>query len=140
MTSFGEATGRQVVSTSTADTVGTVEGFIVDPASRRVVALRVKKAGVLRWGDLTAFGADAVTVDSADRVGDAAEDVARLTGKAHDPLGKRVLTATGDEQGKVVDVSFAPETGELLALETSQGSIPGRRLLGIGSYAVVVEG
>ena len=35
--------GTKTVSTSSADTVGKVSGFLLDPASRSVVALEFKK-------------------------------------------------------------------------------------------------
>ena len=138
MTTFLEAAGRQVVSTSTADTVGKVDRLLVDPARRRVVAVAVKKAGLLRWRDLTAFGADAVTVE-ADLGIESDADVDRFAGKEHDPVGKRVVTSAGDELGKVADVEFDPETGEVTGLVLDLGTLAGARLLGVGSYAVVVE-
>jgi hypothetical protein len=36
---FSDATGRTVLSTGTAETVGTVAGFIVDPVTAQIVAL-----------------------------------------------------------------------------------------------------
>ncbi len=41
---FSEATGHKIVSTSTAATIGRVDGFVVDPAHRTVLALQVGKA------------------------------------------------------------------------------------------------
>jgi uncharacterized protein YrrD len=139
VTTFGEAKGRQVVSTSTAGTLGKVEGFVIDPEARRVVALRLKKHDVLRWSDLTAFGSDAVTVSGADRVGPADGDLERLADKKHDAVGKRVLSSTGDELGRLDDVEFDATTGEVTALVLDSGTVVGGRLLGIGSYAVVVD-
>lgn len=138
MTTFSEAKGRQVVSTATAETVGKIEGFVVDPVAHRLVALRLHKRQVLRWSDLTAFGADAVTVRTADLVGPADGDLEQLSGKGHDALGKRVLTSAGDELGKVTDVQFEADTGEITAVVLDDGTVAGTRLLGIGSYAVVV--
>lgn len=138
MTSFLEAKGRQVVSTSTAQTVGKVDHLLVDPARRRVVAVSVKKAGLLRWRDLTAFGADAVTVPSADLLIERDGELDAFAGKQHDPVGKRLLTSGGDELGTVSDVEFATDTGEVTGLVLDTGTIAGSRLLGIGSYAVVV--
>ena len=141
MTTFREAQGRQVVSTSTAETVGRVDYLLVDPVARRVVGVSVKKAGLLRWRDLTAFGADAVTVASVDLLVDQDAELDRFVGKEHDPVGKRALTSAGDELGAVTDVAFAPDSGEVtgLVLDTDTGTVAGVRLLGIGSYAVVVE-
>jgi sporulation protein YlmC with PRC-barrel domain len=138
---FSEANGRKVVSTSTAETVGQVAGFVVDPHTRTVVAVEVKKAAgdTLAWADIFAFGADAVTVTGAERIGEATADVAALSGKEHRMLGKRVLSSAGDELGKVDDVDFEPESGQVVALLVTGDQIAGGRLIGVGSYAVVVN-
>lgn len=142
MTRFSEATGRQVVSTSTAATLGKVDEFLIDPVARSVVALRLKKTAggdTLRWSDITAFGADAVTVLGADAIADRDPDLAELAGKDHRLLGKRVLSTAGDQLGTVEDVEFDPETGTITALLLTGAQIAGVRLLGVGSYAVVVH-
>ena len=142
---FSQARGHKVVASSTAATVGKVSGFVVDPVTRSVVAVQVKKAekgDLLRWADLVAFGADAVTVSDDSAIGDGGPDVSALAGKAHRVLGKRVLTSGGDELGKVADVDFEPETGTVSALvlgKGGSGEVAGERLIGIGSYAVVVR-
>jgi sporulation protein YlmC with PRC-barrel domain len=140
---FSDAKGRKVVSSSTATTVGKVNRFVVDPTTRAVVGVELKKTehgDMLRWSDITAFGADAVTVTGPDKIGDGGEAVQALSGKAHRVLGKRVLTSTGDELGKVVDVDFDPVSGVLTALHVDDESVvDAAGLLGIGSYAVVVR-
>ena len=141
MTLFSEAKGRKVVSTSTADTVGKVHELVVDPATRTVVALELRKTAsgdTLRYADITAFGDDAVTVTGADRITEAGEDVAALLGKDHHLVGKRVLSAAGDDLGKVSDVEFSAESGRVTALRLDGSEVAGQRLLGVGSYAVVV--
>jgi uncharacterized protein YrrD len=142
MTRFSEAVGRQVVSTTTADTVGRVDDFVIDPASRSIIALRLKKSDngdTLRWSDVTAFGPDAVTVSGAELVTDPDETIEALSGKSHRVLGKLVLSDRGDELGKIADVEFDSETGTITALVLSDGNIEGIRLVGVGSYAVVVH-
>ena len=140
---FSEAKGHKVVSTSTAATVGKVKGFVVDPATRSVHALRLRKTEdgkVLLWSAMTAFGADAVTVADAGAIVEDAESVTALTGKEHDVLGKRVLTSAGDQLGEVHDVDFDPETGTISALVLKDADdVEGARLIGIGGYAVVVR-
>lgn len=140
---FSDARGRKVVSTSTADTVGKIDELLVDPASRSVLALVLKKTDdgdTLRWSAITAFGEDAVTVGSAEAITAPDEQVAALTGKDHAVLGKRVLTTAGAELGKVDDVEFDHESG---AIETlllhGDDTVAGSRLVGVGSYAVVVR-
>jgi len=139
---FSDASGRKVVSTSTADRVGRVDEFIVDPKTRSVVAVELKKTengNTLRWSDITAFGADAVTVTGAEKITDGGDDVTALAGKDHRVLGKRVLSSKGDELGKVKDVEFDPESGAVTALILDNGQVEGSTLVGVGSYAVVVH-
>ncbi|MGA8210587.1 MAG: PRC-barrel domain-containing protein [Nocardioidaceae bacterium] len=139
---FSAAKGHKVVSTGTADTVGRVKELVVDPASRSVVALRLRKTdsgNVLAWSDLTGFGTEAVTVSDADRIGDGG-DLQPLLDKRHRLVGKRVLTAGGDELGSVADVDFDLDTGSVTTLLLKDGAdVAGSRLLGVGSYAVVVR-
>ncbi len=143
---FSEAEGHKVVSTSTAETVGRVKRLVVDPSSRRVVALDLKKtrdAKGLAWGDIAAFGADAVTVTEEDKLAEHSEEVSQLARKELRILGKRVLSADGDELGAVRDVDFDPATGKVTSIlledATGPSEVAGSKLVGIGSYAVVVS-
>lgn len=142
---FSEARRHDVVSTSTATKVGRVEGFVVAPAPSRITALRLGKvegdATLLDWADLSAFGRDAVTITDAGRIHVARDDAEHAaTSKDRDVLGKPVLSERGDGLGKLVDVDFDLETGTLTTLITDREEIPGRRLIGAGSFAVVVAG
>lgn len=139
---FSDATGRKVVSTSTAETVGKIDGFVVDPATRAVMAVELKKTesgDTLLWSDIIGFGADAVTVSDANKIGDAPPQVDALSGKDHRLLGKRVLCTSGDELGKLGDVEFDPESGQLTTLIVADQGIAAARLVGAGSYAVIVR-
>jgi len=139
---FSEALGRQVVSTSTAETVGVVDEFVVDPRRRAVVALSLKKTDggdTLLWTDIAAFGSDAVTVTSADKIVAAAPAIIALSGKDHRLVGRRVLTSSGDDIGTVDDVEFDADTGAITSLLLAAGDVAGARLVGVGSYAVVVR-
>ena len=140
---FSESRNRKVVSSSDAATVGKVARFVVDPVLRQVVALELKKTqdgDLLRWSDITAFGTDAVTVAGADAIGSATPEVRELAAKHRRILGKRLLTSAGDELGEVADVAFDPETGALSSLVPDRGEeVSASRLLGVGSYAVVVR-
>ncbi len=143
---FTDSRGRKVLDTSTAVTLGKVDGFVVDPTTRRVVAVEVKVKGdadVLPWESLTGFGPDAVTVPDDSALVAAEGRVAELRGKPHALLKKRVLTEDGDELGKVSDVEFDPASGEVTGLlvtaDRTESTVDGARLLGAGSYAVVVR-
>jgi sporulation protein YlmC with PRC-barrel domain len=139
---FSDALGRKIVSLATAETVGTLGEFVVDPATQRVVALGISKSktgDTLRWDSIEAFGPDAVTVRAADRIADADSNVANLSGKDHHFIGKRVLATIGDELGHLDDVDFDADSGVLRTLVVSGREIDATRLVGVGSYAVVVK-
>jgi len=139
---FTDATGRQVVSTSTAETVGQIAEFVIDPQSHTVVAVTLKNADsgdTVLWTSITAFGADAVTVTGTAVIIDANDAVAALSGKDRRLLGRRVLNTIGEDLGPVTDVDFDPDNGAVTALVLATGDVPGDRLIGIGSYAAIVH-
>ncbi len=139
---FSEAFGREVVSRSTAETVGQVGEFVVDPRSHSIVAVTLKKTqhgDTVLWPALSAFGVDAVTVPGAEVILEANDAVAALAGKNQRLLGKRVLNTDGEDLGEVTDAEFDPATGVLTALLLATGSVRGERLIGIGTYAAVVH-
>ncbi len=107
-----------------------------------VVAVTVKKAAggdTLLWPRITAFGADAVTVAGAEVIVDANEVVAALSAKDYRLLGKRILTTGGENLGEVTDVEFDPASGAISTLIAASGEVGGERLVGVGSFAVVVH-
>lgn len=134
---FSEARRREVVDTTSATTVGRVDGFVVDPRSQRVSGVRVGKGdgNYLAWSDLTSFGVDAVTVEGAGRVrtGDVDDGLDQP-----DLLGHRVLDEHGVDRGTITDVEFAPTTGEIRYLLTSTEEVDGSLVRGVGTWAVVV--
>lgn len=140
---FSEAQGRTVVSTSTAQVLGRIERFVIDPTAGAVVALELGSArsgDTLPWSAIKSFGVDAVTVESPDAVTAAGPQIAALRGKDNELVGKRVLSTDGDEEGRILDVEFDPDTGAVvrLLLGDEAHDVAGRRLVGVGSYAVVV--
>ncbi len=139
---FSEAFGRQVVSRSTAETLGQVAGFVIDPQSHSIVAVTLKmtqRGDTVLWGDLSAFGVDAVTVPGVEVIQDANDEVAALAGRGQRLLGKRVLNTDGEELGTVTDAEFDPATGRLSALLLANETVRGELLIGIGSYAAIVH-
>ncbi|MEO6414027.1 MAG: PRC-barrel domain-containing protein [Pedococcus sp.] len=139
---FSEASGREVVSRATAETLGQVAEFVIDPQSHSIIAVTLKKTqhgDTVLWGVLSAFGVDAVTVPGVEVILDANDAVAALAGKNQRLLGKRVLNTDGEDLGAVADVEFDPATGRLTALLLANGAVRGELLIGIGSYAAIVH-
>jgi uncharacterized protein YrrD len=140
-----EAYGRKVVSTDDAEAIGRLDAFVIDAEQRSVVGLRLAKVRgdrpFLSWSDLQAFGTDALTVASADVLRPAtghAEE--RAASKGLQPIGKLVLSELGTALGKVENVDFDEGSGALVGFDLgAAGTVTSDRLLGLGSYAVVVQ-
>lgn len=141
--SFRQATGRKVVSRTSAQDVGTVSHFLVDVKERRIAAVvvgRGKKARLVDWEHVSGFGLDAVMVSDEGAFRSALDDRERSgVDGSLDLVGKRVLTDRGNEVGTLDDVTFDPETGVVQMLRIGDREIPAGSLLGSGSYAVVLD-
>jgi len=144
MIRFSDISGNPVMDTSTATAVGKVQAPIIDPVVQRVVGFRVKQSkgsgDVVLWDALAGIGPDALTVDSAGRLGPPSPELKARAGRKFDLLGRIVLSENGHELGKVKDVEFDPADGRVTSLLLKDAFVDGERLLGIGSYAVVVRG
>jgi uncharacterized protein YrrD len=140
---FSEAKGYKVVSKATAETVGKITDYIVDPAAGRVAALVLKKTSgdgdTIPWADVAAVGGDALIVATEDVIVSASGELAELSEKRHAADGKRVLNTEGVELGKVKDIQFDTATGHIVALDLKGGSLEELTLVAIGSYAVIVK-
>ncbi|AYV26429.1 PRC-barrel domain-containing protein [Streptomyces avidinii] len=137
---FSQTKGRGVIALSTAEALASVTGLALAPSPARIAALRVKtkRPGTLvTWNHVQAFGPDAITVRSADDI-QTEDDTKTPADKQHDPLGKRVLTETGHDLGTVQDIEFGATTGHIQRLILDSQDVDGERLLGAGSYAVIV--
>ncbi len=138
-----EASGRKVVSTENAESIGTVEAYVIDPGKRCITALRLGKvkgdATFVSWKDLE-FGPDAVIVASSDRLRPPQDNTeARAGSKELQPIGKLVLDEAGTALGKVGDVEFDAASGAILELDLGdQRTVQGDLLIGLGAYALVV--
>jgi len=140
MNTFGDAQGIPVLSKATAEEIGEVKHFVVE--NGRVHALHVeggKHGRLVGWRDV-AFGDDAIVVENADVLRDANDDrEARAMRGELVLMGKRVLSDVGDELGDLSDVTFEPDDGTIISMLVNGDVIDGERLVGVGSYAVVVR-
>jgi uncharacterized protein YrrD len=135
--------GRAVLARDTAEHIGAVDGVVIDPESHRVVALQLgtrKSSRFVTWADVGAIGDDAIMVDFAAVARGAATVLEERLAKGDTTvLGKRLLDDDGDEIGVIDDVAFDDATGVLLRIRSDDVEIGSDRLVGIGSYAVVVH-
>ena len=141
---LSETLGERVVSKASAETLGSADGVIIDPESRRIVAVRTgkgKKARVIPWDALSGVGDAAVVVDDDDAVRDPE------AGAEHDQaaddvklLGGLVLSDRGNAHGTVTDVAFDAASGTIEEIRTSRSmTIGADRMRSIGHYAWIVS-
>ncbi len=140
---FSQVSGRSVVATDTAETIGSVKGFVLDSTGRNIEAVHIdghgKRAIVLPWSSVGSFGADAVMASSGDAPATIVNDHQKSAVKGDvTMIGTRVLTTHGLEIGKVEDVEFDTDTGTVTRVVTGHGPLDPGRLLALGSYALVV--
>lgn len=141
MTTFTEIEGLPVIARESAEQLGEVKHLIV--ASGHVQSIHVAGRGgngeLVTWSDIGAVGDDAILVDDENALRPAdSDDEHRAVNGDLAMIGKPVLDDVGDELGAVTEVAFDPEDGTIRTLSVADRTIEGTRLLGVGSYAVVV--
>jgi uncharacterized protein YrrD len=141
--SFKRSAGRKVLSRSSAKQFGAVSHLLVDAQQRRIAAVvigRGKKAQLVDWAQLSGFGPDAVMVVNEGALRPPADDPERAAAEGKlELVGKRALSERGNELGEVDDVTFDAESGVLEELVIGARRVPAGSLLGIGSYAAVLD-
>lgn len=128
-----------VVDTATAQPIGRVDNLVVDPDATQIVAIVVGDK-VVGFSDAGGIGVDAVTVQNAELLREPASDLEQAAVKdTLSPISKSVITDDGVAMGTVSDIDFDRETGNIERILLSSDDLRGSRLLGVGSYAVVVR-
>jgi len=141
--SFARAVGRRVLSRATAQELGLVARLLIDPGRTQVAALIIgkgKNARIVDWDQLSGFGPDAVMLNDEGALREPADErERRAAGGDLELVGKRALSGTGNGLGTIADVTFDPESGRLESLLIGNRDVPPSSLLGIGSYAAVLD-
>ncbi len=142
---FRNVAGRKVVASDTAESIGSVKGFVLDTTGRTIEAIHVdghgKRALILNRSAVAAFGADAVMATASAEPSTIDNDHQKAAVKGVvSMLGTRVLSVDGRELGTVADVEFDTGSGAVVrVIITDQGSVEADRLRSLGSYALVVD-
>jgi sporulation protein YlmC with PRC-barrel domain len=140
---FTAASGRRVVSRTSAEELGALAHIVVDVEETQVASLVVgkgRKALVVAWEQVTGFGPDAVMLADDDALHAPRDDGERAAAEgALELVGRRALSEMGNELGTLDDIVFDPATGALQALVLGEREEPATSLLGAGSYAVIVR-
>lgn len=142
---MNDVIGQSVIAMDSAEEIGAVKHFVVAPDVSRIERIHIdgrkKKAVFAEWDDLESFGVDRVMVSSSGEPHRSADerDIEAARGDI-DLMTSRVLDTAGFEHGRVADVTFDSETGEIAMIHTDgNATITSDRIHSLGSYAVVVD-
>ena len=122
--------GLPIITIAQGKRVDKVEDIIYDPHQNRVKALLIDKGGwfaeakIVLIHDATSIGEDAVMIEDQDKIKTASEvkdGVAAIAKEENYLTQTKVVAENGKELGKVSDIYFDTNTGEVEEFEVSQG-------------------
>jgi uncharacterized protein YrrD len=121
--------GKPIVAYDTGEKVGRVRDLIFDQERNYLVALLVQESGfmsdarVLPLPEIQSIGMDAAIVSRADNIIPAKSDpqVAAILDRNNIMNGTHIMTVSGQDLGKMVDLYFDETTGAIEGYEVSGG-------------------
>jgi uncharacterized protein YrrD len=140
---FAAASGRKVVSRTSAEELGSLAHIVIDVKGCQVALLVIRKgrkALLVAWEQVSGFGPDAVMIADESALQEPRDDreQAAADGKL-ELVGKRALSDIGNDLGTVTDVVFDPDTGVIESIVVDEREAPAASLFGAGSFAVIVR-
>ncbi len=123
--------GMPVISLEEGQQIGTVNGLVVNPALKNVSALIIEQKGFFReqkyipFSKVHSIGNDAVTVDRVNRAekGTSLPEILKLIKERANIAGSRLMDENGAVLGVVDEYYVDLQTGDIVGLEFSGGTI-----------------
>lgn len=120
-----------VFSIEEGQQIGKVKGMVIDPARKAVVALYVEEKGARKEQKFIPFnrvhniGEDAITVERSSFIQKAASlpDLVKLARDKTTVWGTRIVLENGTILGQVDEFYIDLQTGEIVGLEFSEGTL-----------------
>ncbi|MCE5284728.1 MAG: PRC-barrel domain-containing protein [Pelosinus sp.] len=147
-----EILGLSIISINEGEELGTVKDFVIDPAGGSIVAMVVEDgkkyyaAKLLPFSAVVGLGEYAVTVESSSNIVavTAVPEYEKLLQVDIKVVGTKVLTKTGQIQGKVTEI-IVDETGKIITCEIEEMSgqisnIPAEQVITFGKDVLIVTG
>ncbi len=121
--------GKPIITYDTGEKIGRVRDLIFDQERNYLVALLVQEGGfmsdarVLPLASIQSIGMDAAIVGRADQIVSARSDpkVAAILDRNNIMNGTHIMTVSGQDLGKMVDLYFDEMTGAIEGYEVSGG-------------------
>ncbi len=123
--------GRRLVAARSGEHIGNVKELVFDVTGRQLLALRIDGAGWFRGAQVVlvehvqSVGEDAVMVDDAHAVVKARTNPEIDAALDHNLrlIGLELLSESGDELGRIVDVQIEIPSGRVVGYEASAGML-----------------
>lgn len=153
---WSELKNKPVVAVASGEKLGFVDDLFLDTAGRQILGVRTRTGGLLThhaamlWTGIEAIGDDAVTVKDASVLNEETtfSDL-KDARRAEAILGTTVMTVSGQEVGRVADLSldlqsqsvldYALGVGLIDRLRGEDRLIPVSGIRSVGADAIVVE-
>ena len=136
---FTQVAGRRIVAADTAESIGTVKGFVLDQGGGQIDAIHRGGASMRQFWRGTRSPRSVPTPNEADPSNvDSDHQKAAVKGDIA-PIGSRVVTTDGVAIGLVDDIEFNTESGAVVRVLTRHGPINATRVRSLGSDALVVD-
>jgi uncharacterized protein YrrD len=121
--------GKPIVAYDTGEKIGRVRDLIFDQERNYLVALLVQESGfmsdarILPLAAIKSIGIDAAIVSSLDQIipAKSAPQVAAILDRNNIINGTHIMTVSGQDLGKMVDLYFDETTGAIEGYEVSGG-------------------
>jgi uncharacterized protein YrrD len=131
---LSEMIGKPVVSTDSGDKMGTITDALLDASAATVLGLVIRhglipKDEVLPLADVQRVGRDAVLARTEEHLmgsRDWRKGEVEVT-RSSEVMGRRVVTAAGEQLGAVSDILIDEQTGHFGGLEVQSRSLGGLR-------------
>jgi uncharacterized protein YrrD len=121
--------GKPIVAYDTGEKIGRIRDLIFDQENNYLVALLVRESGFMREArvlpllSIQSIGMDAAIVGRSDQIIAAKADpkIAAILGRNNIMNGTHIMTVSGQDLGKMVDLYFDETTGAIEGYEVSGG-------------------
>ncbi|RJR25986.1 hypothetical protein C4578_00355 [Candidatus Microgenomates bacterium] len=124
--------GLKVISLDKGEEVGEINDIIYDPVSQRIKAFLLDEGGwfseakVIPFEGIEKIGEDAATINSSQKIEKASDvpDPYSSVSERNSKIRKmNVVSENGNNIGKVSDVIFDEQSGEVIEYEITKGPI-----------------
>ncbi len=142
MIRHSQVIGQRVLTRSNGQFVGSVHRLLLDPARGAITSAQLEApvggTVILEWSKVVAVGKEGIVVeDGTTRPPDGEREEEFIHGRL-EPIGKTVLTETGDSLGELEDFEIDEVSGRVLRLQVPGQVLTAGRFVALGPDALII--